>query len=241
MAGNPFQFLESINEWLESVPERAIAALSNSIGDGNKIAQEKVDAICTWVSWKINIQIERVRQATLKALYGMYKDTVVGRVIQVTTVVKEFVSDPIGNIISFAKAIFAPFAPVTSWFRLLVKEVPRLANNLAKIASSLPPAPPTLRINYDKFKIKVKTIDIQTITTDPNKLPPPEVMFPEPPKPFSTEVFENIFTNASAKLKSNQMVYKLTDKQKESLGIIGNIDTSDIDSITFTDNLNFNS
>ena len=190
---NPFEFLECTNDWLESVPERAINALNNSIGNGERITQEKVDAICIWISWKINVQIERVRQATLRALYGMYKNTVVGKAMQIVTVIKEFVSNPLETIGSFASAIFAPFAPVTQWFSVLTREIPRLANNLVRIASSLPPSPPSPNINFDKFKIKVKTISISTITTDPNKLPPPEVMFPEPPKPMSSETFENIF------------------------------------------------
>ena len=124
---NPFEFLECTNDWLESVPQRAINALNNSVGNGERIAQAKVDAICTWVSWKINIQIERVRQATLRALYGMYKNTVVGKVIQVITVIKEFVSDPLGTIGSFAAAIFSPFAPIVQWFPTLQKEIPRLS------------------------------------------------------------------------------------------------------------------
>lgn len=217
---NPFEFLECTNDWLESVPERAINALNNSVGNGEKIAQAKVDAICLWVSWKINIQIERVRQATLRALYGMYKNTAAGKVIQVINVIKEFVSDPIKTIGSFASAIFAPFAPIVKWLPTLQRELPRLAKNLANIASSLPPTPPSPHINYDKFKIKVKTISISTITSDPNKLPSPEAMFPEPPKPISSEIFESIFNNSSAKLKSNKVMYKLTERQKESLKIM---------------------
>jgi hypothetical protein len=42
-------------------------------------------------------------------------------------------------------------------------------------------------------------------------------MFPEPPKPFSKESFQNMFANANAKLKSNKLVYKLSEKQRQSI------------------------
>ena len=74
------------------------------------------------------------------------------------------------------------------------------------------------------------------ITSDPDKMPSPEVMFPEPPKPFSKETFENVFTNVSAKLKSNKVIYKLTEKQKQSLNVISSTDlanSSDLDNMTF--------
>ena len=235
MAGNPFEFLKATNDWLESVPNRATKALNNFVGTGEKMTQEKVDAICIWLSWKINIQIERVRQSVLKALYGMYKSTAVGKVMQVAMVIKEFVSNPLRTLGSFAGAIFGPVPKVISWISTLMKELPRLAKNLSEIASSLPPAPPTPHINYDKFKIKVKSISLSTITSDPNKLPSPESMFPEPPKPFSKETFENTFANASAKLKSNQVMYKLTKQQKESLQVLSGSpgdDTNPLDDTT---------
>jgi hypothetical protein len=81
MGSNSLKFLEETNNWLESVPLTAIRGLNNSIGNTEKLAQEKVDSICIWLSWKINVQIERVRQACLKALYDMYKDTVLGQVM----------------------------------------------------------------------------------------------------------------------------------------------------------------
>lgn len=218
MAGsNPFEFLKTTNDWLESVPLRVTNALDNYVGDGEKIAQSKVDAICTWLSWKINVAIERKRQTLLKILYAMYKNTVVGKVMQIANVIKEFVQDPLGAIGKFAATVFGPVTPVIQWGKTLIKEVPRLAENLSNIASSLPPTPPSPRINYDKFKIKVKTISMSTITSDPNNLPPPEVMYPEPPKPFTKETFANVFDNMSSKFKSNSIKYTLDKKDKDSI------------------------
>lgn len=232
----PLEFLKKINDWLETVPLRVINAFENFIGNGEHILQEKVDAICVWLAWKVNIQIERVRQKVIKTLWGMYQKTVMGKVMKAATATKEFVSDPIGSIGDIASVLFGPFKPIIEWVKVAMKEIPRLARNLAKIASAIPPTPPNPRINYDKFKIQVKTISFSMITSDPSNMPPPEVIFPEPPKPFSKETFENVFTSTSAKLKSNQIVYKLTNKQKQSLNILSG-SPSDIDPL---DNLTFN-
>lgn len=217
MADNSLKFLSETNDWLETVPKTAIEGLNNSIIKGENMTQEKVDSICVWLSWKINLQIERVRQACLKALYGMYKNTVAGQVMNMASTIKNFVSDPLGAIGDFAGSIFGPVPKVFGWLQTLMTEIPRLAKNLASIVASLPPAPPSPNINFDKFKIKVKTISLSTITSNPNKLPSPESMFPEPPKPFSKDSFQDMFANANAKLKSNKLVYKLTEEQRQSI------------------------
>lgn len=232
--GDPFYFLKLTNDWLESVPSKITSAFDN-FSNLENMTQEKVDSICTWLSWKINIQIERIRQKVIKSIWGMYKDTAVGKVMQVVMVGKNFISDPLGTLSSFASSIFSPIGATLSWLTTLVQELPRLAKNLANIVSSLPPPSPNPDINFNKFKIKVKTIDLQTVTTNPDNLPSPEVMFPEPPKPFSKETFDDTFANASAKLKSNKVVYKLTEKQKRSLQILSGDDLSKsaFDDLTF--------
>lgn len=212
-----FDFLKSANDYLETVPSRAINGFENAMSDGEHLVQSKVDVICAWFAWRINVSVETVRQAILKGLYGAYKSTVAGQVMQCATMIKNFVSDPLGTIGSFASTIFAPVSTVISWLPKLMTEVARLAQNLANIASALPPTPPNPNINYDKFKIKVKSISLSDITSDPSNLPPPNVMYPEPERPFSKETFTKAFENASAKLKSNKIVYKLKEKDKMAL------------------------
>lgn len=228
----PFDFLTSLNDWLESVPLRTINAFENMIGDGEKAVQSKVDRICAWLAWKVNIAIEGMRQRLLKALYNTYKNTVVGKVMQIMNVIQNFVKNPLEAIGSFASAIFAPYGAVISWYQTLIKEVPRLAKNLSNVASALPPTPPNPHINFNAFKIKVKTISISDVTSNPDNLPPPEVMFPEPEKPFSTDTFNDVFMNVSAKLKTNRLIYKLNEKDKQAL-----LFSSDPGSINSTSNL----
>ena len=215
--GKPFDFLKTTNDWLEKVPVNVVNAFNNFFATGEKIAQEKVDTICVWLSWKVNIAIERKRQALIKTLYEQYKTTAGGRVMRTATAVKEFVSDPIGAIASFAKAIFAPIASVFEWIKMLAVEIPRLAENLAKIVQSLPPEPPSPHINYDKFKLKVGTINMSIIASDPSNMPAPEVLFPEPPKPFSKDAFSEAFETASANLKSTKQIYTLKGDDKKSM------------------------
>lgn len=234
MASNPFAFLKTTNDWLESVPKRARKALNNAVGNGEKIAQSKVDEVCIWLSWKINVQIERVRQSLIRTLYGMIQSTAAGRVMKMATAIKEFVSDPLGALGTFASAIFSPVSAVFSWTSTLVKEVPRLAENLANIASVLPPEPPNSRINYDKFKIKVKSFSWSTLTSDPSKLPPPEVVFPPPSSIQSPKITFDKAMEEDSKLKSNKMKYKLTKEQENSLKLM-QLNSSEVDSLSFNE------
>ena len=213
----PFDFLTEINNWLETVPLRTTNAFENMVGNGEDVVQAKVDQSCRWLSWKINVEIETVRQKVIKSLYQMYQNTVVGKVMQMVNVIKSFVKNPLYNLFKFALEIFAPYAVVIQWYKTLLTEVPRLARNLANIASALPPSPPTPDINFNAFKISVKTISISDVTSNPDNLPLPETMFPEPEKPFTKETFDNMFLTTSAKLKSTKMVYKLGDKDKQAL------------------------
>lgn len=212
--GTPFDFLIPTNKWLEKVPINVINAFNNFIGTGEHVAQEKVDQICVWLSWKVNIMIERKRQELLKKLHGMYQNTVGGKVMKMATAIKDFMSDPLGAVGSFASALGGPVPKVIQWGVILIKEIPKLAANLAKIVSALPPQPPNPNINYDKFKLKINSISMGAITSDPSSLPAPEVMFPEPEKPFSKEGFKTAFENASAGLKSSKQKFVLTEEDK---------------------------
>lgn len=210
-------FLKTTNEWLEDVPVRIIAAYDNFVGNGEDLVQSKVDTFCVWLSWKVNIAVERKRQAVLRILHGQYQSTVVGKVMKMANAIKSFCSDPLGALGTFAGAIFGPVASVFKWIVELTAEIIKLAANLAKIMAVLPPNPPSPHINYDKFKLKVKSISMAEVTSDPNTLPPPEVMFPEPPKPFTKETFKEGFEKATASLKSGRKKYTLSEEDKKSL------------------------
>lgn len=215
--GGPFDFLATTNDWLEDVPTRIIAAYDNFIGNGENLTQSKVDIICAWLAWKVNIAVERKRQAVLRILHDQYQTTAGGKVMKMASAIQSFVSDPIGAIGSFASALFGPVVVVFKWVSQLVTEVLRLAANLAKIMAVLPPAPPNPHINYDKFKLRVGSMSMAEIMSDPNNLPDPEVLFPEPQKPFTKEAFTKGFEEATAKLKSNQVKYTLSEEDKKTL------------------------
>ena len=213
----PLAFLKSTNDWLEDVPVRIQIAYDNFIGAGTGLAQDQVDVICAWLAWKVNVAVERKRQTVLKVLHEQYQSTVGGKVMMMATVIQNFVSDPIGTVGGFAGAIFSPVAAVFKWVVELMSEILRLAKNLASIVSILPPAPPTPYISYGKFKLKVGSISMGEITSDPSSLPPPEVMFPEPEKPFSKETFTKSFEKASATLKSGRKKYMLSEEDRKTL------------------------
>lgn len=215
--GKPLQFIITLNDWLEGVPKATITSFNNMIGTGEKLAQGKIDAICAWLAWKVNIAIERQRQNLIKALHEQYVSNQQGPVMKVANAIMNFVSDPLGAIGSFASAIAAPVKRVFEWIKILVTEIPRLAENLANIVSALPPAPPNPHINYDKFQLKVKSVSLKEIMKGTAGLKSPEEMFPEPPKPFSKESFEADFNSTAVTLKSNSKMYELKPEDKEAI------------------------
>ena len=228
----PFDFLKAINDWLEDVPLRITNAFDNMLN--GEVAQEKVDVACTWLSWKVNVAVETVRQKLIKALWQMYKSTVIGKIMDVILSIRRLLLNPFYYIVGFARNIFAPYAQIINWFKVLSQELPRLAQNLSKISSSLPPSPPNSNINFNAFKINVKTISVSDVTSSPDNLPSPESMFPEPEKPFTKETFDNIFTNVSAKLKTNKLIYKLNEKDKQALLFLSDknpLDNSDVNTL----------
>ena len=54
-----FDFLKTTNDWLEEVPVRIIDAFDNFMQDAENITQQKVDEICEWLAWKVNVAVER--------------------------------------------------------------------------------------------------------------------------------------------------------------------------------------
>lgn len=210
-----FDFLKYTNDWLEEYPVNIVHSFGSYFKAGEEYSQDKVDIICRWLAWRVNIMIERRRQDLIKALYGMYQTTVGGKVIQAAYAVRDFVKDPLGAIGSVAGVLFAPFNSIIQWAVMLAKELPRLARNLANIAQALPPEPPNPHINFNEFKLRVKSVDMATITSNPNNLPSPESMFPEPTRPWSREAFATEM-NAVDNWKASKGIPFYTPKKEES-------------------------
>ena len=222
----PLAFLKTTNKWLEDVPTRITMAYENFISDGENLAQSKVDQFCAHLAWRVNVAVERKRQKVLGILHEQYESTAMGGVMKMASAIQSFVSDPIGAIGTFASAIFGPVVEVFKWVGKLIKEVLKLAANLANIMAVLPPTPPNPHINYDKFKLKVKSISMGEIIAGPDSLPPPEVIFPEPPKPFTKETFKDGFEKASASLKSGIKKYMPSKEDKLALEAMSTPDYS---------------
>lgn len=216
-SGGPLDFLVATNDWLEDCPERIVAAYDNFIGNGEGLVQSKVDKFCAWLAWKVNIAVERKRQAVLKILHEQYQTTAAGKVMKMANAIQSFVSDPLGALGTFAGAIFGPVTFVFKLITQLISEVIRLAANLARIMAVLPPNPPNPHINYDKFKLRVNSISMGEVMAGPGSLPSPEAMFPEPEKPFTKETFAKGFEEGTATLKSGRKKYKLSEEDKKAL------------------------
>lgn len=203
------EFLKKVNDFLETVPIGVLNFFKKAFKAGETYVQEQVDIICRWVAWGVNINIERLRQKVIKALWEQYSKYLI--LLQAGQVVQNFLSDPLGTIGSFASNFFKPFAKVKEFIQVVVREVPRLAENLANIANSLPPEPPDPHINFNAFELKINTITMKDVMNGPNNMPTPEEMFPEPEKPFGKASFDAAFDKAKAKTKEDKIVYKMPE------------------------------
>lgn len=188
-SGKPLAWLRTTNNWLETFPSIVTIAFGNMIGTGENITQEKVDSICELLAYKTNVAIERQRQRLIRILYAQYTSNTRGPVWQAAFAIQAFFADPVGAVGKFASSIWKPVKVVFDWVKALVKEVPRLAENLARIASTLPPTPPTPNINFDKFKLKVNSIGMKEIAKGPAGFKDPEDMFPKPSDPYKQDDF----------------------------------------------------
>lgn len=223
---NIFAFLKPVNDWLEGVPITVTNSLNNIVGSGEEIAQSQVDKACTWLSCKVNRSIERIRRGILRALHGIYESATNIGAGKAAKAISKFFSDPIGSIGDLASLLFAPVSIVFNIVTFLIKEVPRLAANLANIVNSLPPEPPSPRINYDKLRIKVLPISMSAIKADPNSLPPIESVYPSPKEPlYSAKDFDSEFFDTTIRLKSDKPKYSLSEEDRNSLEAAIRIET----------------
>jgi hypothetical protein len=198
-------YLVSFNDFLERVPINALEFFKKMFKAGEEYTQDFVDACCRWIAWKINIMVERQRQNVIKKLAGQYSGA--QKVAAGLNVVKNALSDPIGTIGSVFSWWVKPYATAVEFVKTLVKEIPRLTENLANIMNSLPPEPPNPRINFNAFKLKINTITLADLAG--SQMPTPEEMFPAPPSPFSKATFDSSFENAPVAEGTDEVMYKL--------------------------------
>lgn len=215
-------WLKSINDFLEQVPESTTTAFNHIFKKGEEYTQDFVDSVCTWLAWSVNVNVERMRQRVIKYLADHYKGTL--QVAAGVNVIKNAVTDPIGTAGAVFSYFSKPFNAAKEFMSMLIVEIPRLAANLANIAESLPPSPPNPRVNFDAFKLRVGTISLAEIMGSPT-MPTPEQMFPEPPSPFSKAAFDKSFENATAQTAEDQIVYKLKEENTSAIAqaIIDNV------------------
>lgn len=203
-------WLVKINDYLENFPTTILSYFDALAAFGENLTQEYVDIWCRYLAWQVNINIERLRQRVLKSLNE--QNGVLSKVMGIINLAQQVISNPLGVIGSFFRKITGPISAGYYFITTLVKELARLAKNLARIVEVLPPEPPNPHINFNEFKIKVNTVSMSSLG-GVDALPPPEVMFPEPlEKPFSRESFNASFDSgktAGKKAKSEgEIKYK---------------------------------
>lgn len=188
-------FLSSTNDFLETVPYTIDRFFDRIFESGERITQKGVDMVCEWSAWRINTWVEGARQGVIKALHGQNSNA--KSMLEPMEDLKQCMSNPmkaVGAVASVVKKIISiligPIKIVYEFLSQLIKELARLAKNLANIMYALPPTPPSPDINFDKFHLQVKSIGMADITSDPSHMVDPEVMFEEPIVPFSDEYYK---------------------------------------------------
>ena len=126
--------------------------------------------------------------------------------------------DPLSALAAVVNAVkkilnifIGPIAYLYIFIEQLIQELGKIAYNLSYIMTSLPPAPPRADLNFDKFQLKIGTMTMNTILEDPETMPPPEKIFPEPIVPFSKEYFQALGTEAKTIYRKESPFYKLKE------------------------------
>lgn len=221
---NPLlSWLDKINDNLEANPLAIIKFLNRISSEAEALPQAGVDLICEWASCKANRMIEGLRQKVVKGLYKQNK--VIQIVVAPAQALYNFYKNPLGAIEGILKMVIkilgVLYAPVMAFIEFmsdLVKEISRLAKNLAVIASTLPPKPINPKVNFHKFKLDIGSIGMNTIMEDPSNLKSPEDMFPQTaPTPFSGAFWKAVGPEAQ-KAHRNSPTY-ITGTYEERMGI----------------------
>ena len=209
-------YLKDFNKFLESVPKMVTTFFNRIFKVETDIPQKAVDMICEWAAWRVNIMVERKRQEYIKTLHE--QNSWVDTILTPVRVVKKIYEDPIGALGAAVNAIkqianifIGPFVYLIQFLQELITELGRLAKNLSNLLTSLPPSPPSKNLNFDKFQLKIGTMGISTILDDPERLPSPEEMFPEPIVPFSPAYFKALGSEAKTIFREEKPFYKLKD------------------------------
>ena len=219
--GKILTFLSNANAFLEQVPTTMINFLNRAFASGESVPQKGVDMVCEWCSWRVNTWVEGIRQKIIKTLHKQYEEST--GMIGILKDIQEMVSNPmsiLGAVASAVKKILGillgPFKIMYEFLEELVKELLRLAKNLAYIVSVLPPEPPDPDINFNKFQLSIKSIGMADITTDPENMPAPEEVFKEPIVPFSKEYFIALGDTVRTSYKEELPFYSLPEGYKGS-------------------------
>lgn len=211
-------WLKNANAVLEQIPDGILAYFNAIVQMGERATQAFVDGICEYASWMVNITVERIRQRILK---GLYEQSVVVKIIADSmNIGKKVISDPIGTVGSFFGVITSPIVEAIKFTIQLIQELAKLASNLSKIMSALPPPPPNPRINYDKFKLKLGSISMGALASA-DSLPEPEVIFPKPDNPFGKNAFNKSFQTGKTTFQegtssTNEGIKKIVYKPKST-------------------------
>ena len=219
-------WLVKINDFLEGVPSSILKYFDMLTKSSETPTQSYVDVVCRRLAWRVNITVERVRQRVIKTLWNQYGKYLV--MMKLVNTVQNVVRDPIGALGCFVDGFASPIKSVINFLKTLIKEVPRLAANLANIMSALPPDPPNPSINYNAFKLEIHTVTMQDVIAGPDGMPTPEQMFPEPPSPFSKAAFSASFTDAKEVKSSYGKIFKLPDSWKGGSKISSGTDGTSI-------------
>ena len=213
--GSLLSFLQSTNDFLETIPYTITKFFDRIFESGETATQKGVDMVCEWCSWRVNTWVEARRQSVIKALHSQYGGAT--SMLEPMTSLKQDLSNPmkvLGAVVGVVKKIISiltgPIKAVIEFITQLFNELGRLAANLANILNVLPPSPPDPNINFDKFQLRIKSIGISDITTNPSNMMSPEEMFNEEPiVPFSEEYFAALGKEAQISYKRKLPFYSL--------------------------------
>ena len=212
MAGS-LDWLVQLNDCLEQIPKNVTAFFESLVKSGQNLTQAYVDKMCVWISWWVNISVERLRQKTIKTLKEQYGNHIM--VVKCANTLGKAIRHPLETLGKFFGIFAVPVKVVAEFIKTLIKELPRLANNLANIVNSLPPSVPSnLDINFNAFKLKIGTISMKEILSD-DAMPSPEEMFPEPESPFGKSAFDASFDNAPKVTFEDKIVYHVSEDSSE--------------------------